>query len=332
MSTPVTQIVMVGPRGVGKTSLLAAMYSELEKELDKINCNFFTEQGPTTARIGKQLRDLKSVASSSGAKIQAGEGIDAGQQEEIYTFHLDVGDGGEPEVTLEFIDLPGGWYTGTGDYKRADEVLGRAHVSFLAVDATALMEVPLKDAPRLGKYHDIINFPFDIRQAYRRVKFADGHVVILTLIRAETYVHSGRIHQLIEKTQKAYAELAGDLGKKGIPLLGCYVETVGSLTFNAFTEEDGKVSSHFMRNPQIGYRPARCAVPLRIAAGKALSAALDDALIQLIREDTFWGKILELFGLNEALRRAREKHHRVYAAFDKLGKSIVEADYFEIKP
>lgn len=331
MSTPVTQIVMVGPRGVGKTSLLAAMYNELEKELKKIKCNLFTESGPTTMRIGKQLRDLKSVASSSGVKIQAGEGIDASQQKETYTFHLDVGNSGSPAVTLEFIDLPGGWYTESGD-KQANDIMSKSHVSFLAVDATALMEAPLKEEPRIGKYHETINFPFEIRQAYKGVNFADGHVVILALIRAETYVHSGSIKQLIEKTQKAYAELAGDLANKGIPLLGCYVETVGSLTFNAFTENDGKVSSHFMRDPQIGYRPNRCAVPLRIAAAKALGAANNNAQSHFESEDTIFGNFLDWFGLNPTLSDARQKFAAVYDAFDKLGHSINEDDYFKINP
>jgi hypothetical protein len=330
MSTPVTRIVMVGPRGVGKTSLLAAMYNELEKELRAAGCRFFTEPGPTQSKISSQLKALKAAASGSGVKIQTGEGISATQASESYTFHLDVGDGGEPEVSLEFTDLPGGWYTGSGEYKRADELLGNSHVSFLAVDATALMESKPRQAGSFGKYHELINSPFDIQQAYNRVNFADGHVVILTLIRAETYVHKGHTKQLIKQTQKAYAELADILKAKNVPLLGCYVETVGSLTFNAFTDKDGQISSHFLRNPQIGYKPDRCSVPLRIAAGRALSAALDEALVELIREDTFFGNILEMFGFNEALRKARERSNLVYAAFEKLGSAINEDDYFEI--
>jgi GTPase SAR1 family protein len=323
---------MVGPRGVGKTSLLAAMYGELKTELKKAGCSFMMEAGPTNRAINERLRELKRVASGSGVKIQTGEGIDATAQEETFTFHLDVGDGGEPEATLEFIDLPGGWYTATGDYQRADEVLANSHVSFLAVDATALMESPTKVNQDLGKYHDDINAPDYIQNAYERVKLKDTHTVVLTLIRAETYIKKGKLPALIRKTQQAYSGLAEILNRNGVHLIGCYVETVGSLYFNAFNEKEGVVSSEFVRDPKKGYSPCRCAVPLRIAALASLRAALDSAYMDLLKEDTFFAKILEIFGLGEALRKAREKYHRVYEAFDSLAQGINEDDYFEIKP
>jgi len=332
MSTPVTQIVMVGPRGVGKTSLLAAMYGELKAELKKAGCSFMMEAGPTDRAINERLRELKRVASGSGAKIQTGEGIDATAQEETFTFHLDVGDGGEPEATLEFIDLPGGWYTATGDYKRADQVLANSHVSFLAVDATALMESPTKVNQDLGKYHEDINAPDYIQNAYERVKLKDSHTVVLTLIRAETYIKKGKLPALIRKTQQAYSGLAEILNRKGVSLIGCYVETVGSLYFNAFTERDGVVSSEFARDPKKGYSPNRCSVPLRIAVGRAFQFALDKASEDVVREDGPFAALFTYFGFDTDLKRAREKQLLVLNTFMHLAEKIDDDDYFEIKP
>lgn len=327
---PTTTITMVGPRGVGKTSLLAAMYSELEAELRKCGCLLTQEAGPTQAAINNQLRELKKMATGTGIKVQSGEGIDSTSQEREYIFNLDVGDGGLPEAALRFVDLPGGWYTGEGEYKKADQLLGESHVSFLAVDATALMEVPSKDLGGIGKYHDEINYPQDIIESYKRVSFKDGHIVIITLIRAETYIKSGKIDLLLQKTQDAYRDLASRLYEKDIGVFACYVETVGSLVFNSFTERDGVIESHFRRIPGKKYEPSRCGIPLRIAAGKALQSALDEALLEVVKNDGFWAWILAKFGVETALKKAKEKHSRIYNAFNQLASNIAEDDFIKI--
>lgn len=331
MSTPTTTIVMVGPRGVGKTSLLAAMYNELEKELLNCECNLFQDAGPTQTAILGQLDELKALANGPGLKIQTGEGIVGTAQERRYTFHLDVGAGGGPDATLEFVDLPGGWYTGTGNYGIPKQVLSESHVSFLAVDATALMESP-STSGGFGKYHERINAPGAICQAYKRATFPDGHVVILALIRAETYVKAGQVDALQRKTQEAYAEMAKILKLKGITIRACYVQTVGCLYFNAFTERDGMVESHFRRDPTVGYAPSRCAIPLRIAAERALKMAMDDALCKMMAEDKWWARILLWLGRETALGKARQKYAKVYSAFKSIAEKINKDDYTEIRP
>lgn len=332
MSAHVTQIVMVGPRGVGKTSLLAAMYGELKVKLTKAGCSFMMEAGPTERAINERLRELKLVASGAGVKIQTGEGIDASALEETFKFHLGVGNGGEPEVTLEFVDLPGGWYTGTGDFQRANQVLANSHVSFLAVDATALMESPTKVNQYLGKYHEQINAPDYIQNAYERVEFKDSHLVVLVLIRAETYIKNGKLSALIQKTQQAYSGLAEILNRNGVPLIGCYVETVGSLYFNAFNEKEGVVSSEFVRDSKKGYSPNRCSVPLRIAVAKAFEFALDRVIKDVAQQEGVIAEICTWLGFDTDLKRAREKQILVAKTFMNLAEAIKADDYFEIKP
>jgi len=335
--TATINISMVGPRGVGKTSLLAAMYNELDVELSKIGCNLALGAGTTTKNITGRLNELKKAATSSGIKVQADEGIPNTGALIEYKFDLDIGDGGAPEVTLRFMDMPGAWYTGEGsrkDLEDADRTLGESHVSFLAVDATALMEAPSKQSGGIGKYHDHFNNPEAIRQAYKRAlnHFGDGHLVVITLIRAETYVKSGRIGELYKRLREAYGDLASCLRKNGeqIPVFGCYVETVGSLVFNSFIEKGGAVMSEFRRIPGKGYTPSRCAIPLRLAVAKGLMEAVSHAGKKVEQKDTFLNNIADWFGISTELTEARKKLERTYGVFQEIKGRLNDDDFIDL--
>jgi hypothetical protein len=330
--TPTTSIIMVGPSGVGKTSLLAAMYEEIDKELEASGCQLDKEPGPTQVAINRRLNELKSLAKGEGIRIQTGEGIVGDAAQRDYIFHLKVENDEGINVTLKFTDLPGGWYTGGEGHKVADELLKSSRVSILAVDATALMEMPDRSAGGLGKHHIAINAPDYIRDSYRRASLPEGHIVILALIRAETYVRNGKTQLLQENTRKAYRELAATLEKKKIPLVGCHVETVGCLFFNSFLEKDGNVESHFIRDKDIGYRPNRCAIPLRLAAGEAMVGALDAALLEVVKNDNFWNWLGGIFGMETALSRAKKKVEAIYGAYHSIASRVKDDDFFEIEP
>lgn len=328
-------MTMVGPRGVGKTSLLAAMYKELDSELEEIGCNLSVDAGPTTKAIAERLKELKSSANGSGIKVQSGEGISGSAESREYTFHLNIGDVGSPELALTFVDLPGGWYVGEGDYKKADELLSKSHVSFLAVDATALMEAPSNAGTGIGKYHEKINAPEYIALAYKRAlnHFKNKHVVIIALVRAETYVKSGKIDELYKRLREAYRELVSRLknAEVRISVFACYVETVGSLVFNSFKEESGTVISEFRRIPGMGYNPARCAIPLRIAAKCGLKEVLNRAIDDLNEKNTLLRRLASIFGIPTDLDDARKKHERTKEVFEKLeAKIIPDVDYIEL--
>lgn len=354
---PTVTIAMVGPTGVGKTSLLAAMYRELETELRDIGGSFTMEAGPTQKSINDRIRELKSICRSDADKsieIKAA-GIEGTSDMREYNFDLDVGDGGEPEARMRFIDLPGGWYTGDGEYNKADQILAGSHVSFLAVDAVALME-------KNGKYHEDINRTDDIKEAYKRAlkNIREDHIVIITLIRSETYVKSNRIPELMKRVKEEYAELVGFLKKNGEQILAfaCYVETVGGVRFSSVHERNGKPVFTYERTSH-GYSPSRCAIPLRIAANRALGEALGgeiekleevereaDQWVETFKEkdDFFRGFAEEILGIPTSREEARkkanaaiEKHEeirqkalKINETFESLSEKINESDYIEI--
>lgn len=333
---PTITITMVGPTGVGKTSLLAAMYGELEKELHSIGCSFSMDPGPTTKSINERLRELKDVATGNGMRVQSGEGIGRGVDKREYIFELDVGDGGEPEARLRFVDMPGGWYTAEGNYQEADKELGESQVSFLAVDAVALMEQPSQACNGLGKFHEKLNSPDYIKEAYKRAlkHLRDDHVIIIALIRSETYVRNGKTKELMKKVKDAYGEMIGYLKINGnqIQAYACYVETIGSIVFHRFNlEENGDLASvEYRRVKDKGYSPSRCAVPLRIAAIRALGHAVDLAIEDFVKNNTFFGKVKDMLGFDKALTRAKDKAHKVYNAFEKIKDNINDDDYTQL--
>ena len=333
--TPTVTIAMVGPTRVGKTSLVAAMYGELEKELVSIGCTFSMEGGPTTRSINERLRELKRLGSEDSCSlVQEGEGIDPGVEKKEYVFHLDVGDGGSPEAIIKFVDLPGGWYMANENSEEADKILRDANVSFLAVDAVALMEQPSAESDGLGKYHERVNAPDYIKEAYKRAlpHLDESHIIILTLIRAETYVRKNRTDELMEKAKDAYREMTSYLKKNGVQIkvYACYVETVGSVVFHAFDESDGSVHFHYRRVPGKKYSPSRCAIPLRIAARTALSKALDHAFEEFVKNDTLWARVSLLCGGGHALTQAKQKATRIYEAFQKVAENVNDEDYHQI--
>lgn|GEM_PF-6849522 len=328
-NVPTITITMVGPTRVGKTSLLAAMYGELEKEMLDIGCTFTMEAGPTTKSICERLDELESLASGSGMKVQAGEGIQGGVEKREYVFDLDVGDGGAPEVRLRFVDLPGGWYTGDGSYQEADTELGKSSVSLLAVDAVALMESN-------GCFHKKINAPLHIKESYKRAlkNLSAEHLIIITLIRSETYIKNGREKELIKKVKEEYAELTKYLKKDGqqIAVYACLVETVGGLVFHKFnlSDTDELISVEYRRLKTEGYSPKKCALPLRIAAGKGLQHALDEAIKEEMIHGTLWANIIAKLGFDTALARVKKKKEKIYQALEKIRGNINENDYHQI--
>ncbi len=329
-------ITMVGPTRVGKTSLLAAMYNELNPEIRRMGCTF-TADGPTTAALDRRLQELKAAANFSSIKVQEDEGIKGGFQKEEFIFNLKVDN--KPEAVMRFVDMPGAWYTGGDNHEEADTILSESQVSFLAVDATALMEKPDTNEG-IGEYHERVNAPFQIQGAYERALagFSAGHIVVLTLIRAETYVLAGRTAELYNRAKKAYRMLADSLKahQNGevyqIPVFITHVETVGNMVLHRIGEKDGHIRTEFRKNPNTQYSPKHCARPLRFALGVTLYSSLGKAYGDVVEKDTWWREIAEeWFGVPTSLGKAKQKLTQIQAVFEKLTEQISDEDYHQIE-
>jgi GTPase SAR1 family protein len=327
---------MVGPSRVGKTSLLAAMYKELEQELSEVRTTFVPDTR-TQPAISARRNELQLLGSGVSLDVSQIVSIEATQDKREYDFTLSVKveNSKTEKLGIQFIDMPGGWYNGD---QRADAELAESNVSIWVVDATALMEQP-EEETNIGKYHSIINDPETIYNAYQRSfenKHTD-HLIVMCLVRAESYIRKNQQSEMYEKLKKSYAPFLRKL-KEQTPSIenveACYVETVGSVVFHTFKKDKNVLLPHatFMKLQGKTYSPSGCAKPLRsviayalkqssiakIAETKKTAESIDAVIERVGKSDTFWNHFLEFWGFETDFKKHFENYEKLVIKHDEL--------------
>jgi GTPase SAR1 family protein len=316
------KITLVGPTGVGKTSVLAAMYNEFKNELSQIGCTF--EASPNTQqRIIERSSELEGLGMGRKSFLTKNVSImgTAGQARQFdFNLHIPVTRGRKQHpltFPVQITDLPGAWYQGGDHGNDADKILTDSNCSFWVIDSTALMENISKEE-EVGDFHNIINAPETIYNSYQRAfqdKF-DSHTIVMVLVRSESYVKTigklyqkrkvdwfeyycckylpflinNRVKDLYEKLNIGYAQLLWKLYSqaKNVSAFACHVETVGNLFFYDFELNQGKPQAQFRRGTN-SYTPKNGGLPLRIAIKQILEQAKNKAN-KTITEKGTWGR------------------------------------------
>ena len=243
MAIPEYKITMLGPSGVGKTSLLTAMYEKFEDTAGKLQMTI-KPASETQKQIQECLSNLKSLTRrSNNIKIQPGEGIRGSITS--FSFYFDLCISGRPSsLRLHFRDYPGGWINSNPEKRdRVIDFVKESVAVLIPIDATAIME---KDA----QYHEFINLPDTItnviKEAYTDLD--SPRLVILAPIKCEKYVRGEgeqqreKVKKLLEYIELEYKNLiqflkAENLFSK-IAVVKVPVQTVGNVILSTIDEEE----------------------------------------------------------------------------------------------
>lgn len=236
------KITMLGPTGVGKTSILTVM----RKAMDMAVSNSILRLNPgkpdddgfaksiALGAFAEYERKLSQLIDTRNFTVQGG--LDGNNQNTEFYFYLSnlKGNKNSLKLLLEFQDYPGGWIL-PNDSQRSTvvEYLKNSPVTIIAIDTPALIE-------KNGQYHEPINMSYDITQLLRDAYEADNNespqnrLVIFAPVKCEKYMLANQTEAINSAIKQHYQALLGDLKQRNSHVAAVIIpiQTVGGVVFS----------------------------------------------------------------------------------------------------
>lgn len=286
-STTSLRVSMLGPSGVGKTSMLATMYDQMERVVSNSDLQL-TPNIEDAAELSEKVTALQRLFATDGLKPIMSEGIVG--TADWRSFDFAVGRRGrKPTLKLEFVDYPGGWIENQADSKQRDWVVGLLRESdaiLIPIDAPALME-------RKALWHGQRNRPDFV---YNLIQMAfeelpSPRLVILAPIRCERYVQSAMGQdalrtQVIAGYEKLLSHLAFGRFQDLVTVVVTPIQTLGGIHFHGSPQNEYLPVFRKLQ-PDSRYSPADTEQPFRYVMRFALSLHSDHrqtGYFQMIRQ------------------------------------------------
>jgi|SRR5919199_443389 hypothetical protein len=296
------KITMLGPTGVGKTSLLTAMYEQFETTVGRTNLQL-TPDEESSAILQERLVELKTLLDDFEARggVQATE-APAGP-DSLRSFVFGLGKKGQkPSLQLHFRDYPGGYLAArstTEERKFVKSLLTECVAVIIAIDAPALMEAN-------GKWHELINRPQQMTDLFKTAyqELDSPRLVIFAPVRCEKYLQDEKSKaELLRRVKDGYAKLFDLFSSEAllsqVVAVITPVQTVGTVVFSRIELNSSKPHFHFRKtSPDAEYNPKDSEQPLRYLLRFVLKLHLDS------RTAGFFNFIRDFFGVNNHLKEA----------------------------
>ncbi len=274
------KITMIGSSGVGKTSLLAAMY-EKHKSIDNLlNLNPNVE---TELILGDTLKALKTMANQP----KPIDGIENDNDSKRYVFN--IGRQRNQDLSLIFQDYPGGWLSDLKNKQNIIEFINESYVVIIAIDTIALMH-------NMGKWNDLVNDPTSIinifKETYKNLEEDDRRLVILAPVKCETYMEDekGIKAKILRQTYKQIIDFFRESLPQKIAVVLTPVQTLGCVRLTDIQEvigQDGSLKPQYTlekTTPGAQYSPSGGDLPLKYILRFFLKLYLDNQRNQPLPE------------------------------------------------
>ena len=279
------KVTMLGPSGVGKTSLLTAMYEQFERSIGQTNLQL-TPDLESAALLQERLAELKTLPDSFETKgwMQS--------TEDHKSFIFELGRRGAiPSLSLHSQDYPGEYLAAKSsreEKERVERFVRESAAVAIAIDTPALME-------KNGQWHDAVNKPQQIANLFQRVyrELDSPRLVIFAPVRCEKYLQDEKSSaELVRQVQAGYARVLDLLRSESllskVVVTVTPVQTVGTVVFSRIEMLDGKPLFIFRKTSHDAqYNPQDSEQPLRYLLRFLLRLHLDRrnlGLFNFIRE------------------------------------------------
>jgi GTPase SAR1 family protein len=318
------KILMVALRGIGKTSLLAAMHEEFDNTFKRANLQTWTDDNNTLRAIEECKSALKNIDPRLKNQVTPTQTKENPWSDQGFFF--EIGSEGKKFMRLRFTDPSGEYFNPHATQDQKEYIkwqLNNCDAMIIPVDATALMQKKTgRVTPsEIGIWHEEKNCSQRITQLIKEA-YSDvmsPRIIILAPVKCETYTKNSRdAEKLLAHVKLAYSELLDFLKSDSlldkVAVVITPVQTIGNVTFaHHKTDENGLTKFFYYKTPiNAPYEPKDGDQPLRYTLSFLINVFLADQQKLLAQEQKNYDSLKEKLGnetvtLEEAERQFQER-------------------------
>lgn len=262
-------VLMMGGRRAGKTSILAALDECCDKMLSKVDdiSVFCTEGGGLLTEKVTELNGYFTNPVFTDNQIFRPD-QNPSDNPKSFEYEVRIGDR-ETGYTLKFTDVPGEYYASQQYNEWVQNMVKKSQVILIAIDTPHMME-KIDEATGVGKGHYEFNRVREISYFFKKAfqDNKDPRLVIFVPLKCEKYYYQNKMDKVRQMVEKSYAPLL-DIFRAGDIRDLCTVAVMPILTLGGaeFFKFDGDLRNvgiyNYVRdNDKRRYNPQFCEQPL----------------------------------------------------------------------
>lgn len=260
ITVPTIKATMLGPRAVGKTSIMASIFSDSRKEVAGTRLCFVPQESCANKLSLKKakLQDIIIKRKEFADKPNTGA-IEASSTVTSFDFDMGLKDRLK-SVNISIKDFPGEYLDSKPE--EVSEFIDESHIVMIAIDTPYLMEEHGLYNEEKNEVNQVISFFMN------HTKSLKNKFILLVPLKCERYFHEGIIDEVADKVETTYSSLVEFCKANNIACAVTPIQTLGGVEFDKFLENKNslsplsKLSSYrfFGSNPE--YQPMFCVQPL----------------------------------------------------------------------
>lgn len=253
---PTLKACMLGPRAVGKTTVLTSIFAESQDKL--AGSRLYIRPSASHINTGKLTRYRILLENAISNNDPAA--LPASMDETDFLFEIGLSGRPQANVNLLIKDYPGEYLTSPDKKAKVTKFVEEANIIIVAIDAPYMMEGEeldkAKNNPELVKSF--------LHECGDRIK---NKLVLLIPLKCERFFHDGKAVELANKVKADYGDMENFFHEHNIASDIIPIQTLGGVEFDRMIPNPQPIDiSHislfrmYGNNPK--YAPLLCAQPL----------------------------------------------------------------------
>lgn len=203
------QVLMVGGRRCGKTSVLAAMKANFEEVFSKTSMNIIIDDVETLETLNQKNMEINDYFYNVKKRTFI---PDSNPTEEMTTYSLVIGLAGKKSrIKVKFVDFPGEWLTEKSHSEEIVNCMKDSQAVIVAIDTPHLMEED-------GRFNEHRNSCYKINEMLKMAleKENTAHnkrLFLFVPLKCERYLKDNKMEEVYYRTCEAYKRLFDFLKK-----------------------------------------------------------------------------------------------------------------------